>query len=146
MQSKLAIISIIIAKYVQVLHKAFEVAPHGREVVVRDALLGAELPYDRSQFGKVHMVDAREEVVLDVVVDAALDEARDLSPAARCGGDGLVEEVLALGILLLARGEVDPLEAVDDDRPESLMETVADKHPDGLCRSRKPCYSDTRIL
>ena len=83
-------VGIVIAKGVQVLDKALEVAPHGWEVVVGDALLSAKLPHDRSQLGKVHVVDAWEEVVLDVVVDASLDEARDLSPAARRGGDGPV--------------------------------------------------------
>ena len=72
-QINLSIISITTAKYVQVLHKALEVAPHRGEVIVRDALLGAKLPNDGPQLGKVHVVDAREQVVLDVVVDAALE-------------------------------------------------------------------------
>ena len=63
------------------LHKALEVAPHGGEVVVRDALLGAELPHDGPQLGKVHVVDAREEVVLDVVVDATLGDHTNMTSA-----------------------------------------------------------------
>ena len=95
-------IGIIIAKHVEVLDEAFEVAPHRWEVVVGDALFSAELHDDWPQLGEVHVVDAWEEVVFNVVVDAALYEARELSPAARCGGNGLVQEApLPLGILLL---------------------------------------------
>ena len=95
------VIGVIVPEEVKVLHETLEVVPHGGEVAIGDALLGAELPHDGLNGGKVVVVHAGEEVVLDVVVDAAVDPPRDPAPAAGRGGDLLVEEVLFAGIPLL---------------------------------------------
>ena len=95
------VVGVVVAEEVEVFDEALEVVPHGGEVAIGDALLGAELPHDGLNGGKVVVVHAGEEMVLDVVVDAAVDPPRDPAPAAGRGGDLLVEEVLFAGIPLL---------------------------------------------
>ena len=75
------------------------------------------------------VVHAGEQVVLDVVVDAAVDPASDLAPTARRGRDLLVEEVLHLGILLSQRvgAQVNAFEGVDDNGPKPLVESIGEK-------------------
>ena len=95
------VVGVVVAEEVEVLDEALEVLPHGGEVAIGDALLGAKLPHDRLNCRKVVVVHAGEEMVLDVVVDAAVDPPRDPAPTAGRGGDLLVEEVLFAGIPLL---------------------------------------------
>lgn len=54
---------------------AANVLGHGREVNVRNVLLLTEGLDDRCDLGVVRVVDPREEVMLDLVVEAAIHEA-----------------------------------------------------------------------
>ena len=76
------VIGVIVPEEVKVLHKTLEVVPHGGEVAVWNALLGAELPHNGLHLGKVVVVHAGEQVVFDVVVDAAVDPACHSTPTA----------------------------------------------------------------
>ena len=76
------VIGVVMPEEVQVLDKTHEIVPHGGEEAVRDTLLGAELSNDRLHLWKVVVVHAGEQVVLDVVVDAAVDPAADRTPTA----------------------------------------------------------------
>ena len=123
------VVGVIMPEEVKVLDKTLEVVPHRGEVAVGDASLGTELPHDRLHLWEVVVVHAREQVVLNVVVDAAVDPAGDRASTAGRGCDLLVEEVLHLGIPFLhgVGGQVDTLIGVNDDSPEPLMESVSDK-------------------
>ena len=122
------VIDVVMAEEVKVLDKALKVVPDRGEEAVGDALLGAELPHDGLNLGEVVVVHAGEQMVLNVVIDAAVDPACDGTPTAGRGCDLLVQEVLFLGIPLLncVRGQVDTIVAVDNDGPEPLMKSVSD--------------------
>ena len=63
------VVGVVVPHEVLELGEALEVVPHGGEEVVGDALLGAELPCDGLHLGKVVVVHAGEQVVLDVIVE-----------------------------------------------------------------------------
>ena len=69
--------------------------------MVGDPLLCAKLPYNGLNLGKVVMVHSGEQVVLNVVVDAAIDPTSDGAATARGGCNLFVQEVLLFGVLLL---------------------------------------------
>ena len=95
------VIGVIVAHEVKVLDEGLEVVPDRGEEMVGDPLLRAELPHYGLDFGKVVVVHAREEVVLNVVVDAAIDPPGDGTAAAGGGRHLLVQEVLPFGVPLL---------------------------------------------
>ena len=117
------------AQEVKVLDKTFEVVPDWGEVAVGDASLRTELPHNGLNLREVVVVHAREQVVLNVVVDASVDPASDWASTAGCGRHLLVQEALLLGILFLhsVGGQVDTIIGMNDDSPEPLMESIPDK-------------------
>ena len=54
------VVGVVVPEEMKVSDEALEVVPDGGEVVIGDALLGAKLPHDRLNGGKVMVVHAGE--------------------------------------------------------------------------------------
>lgn len=93
---------------VQVAGTRLDVVPSSGEVAVCDAFLLAVSTYDRSNGRVVVVLDAREQVMFDLVVEATVEEAPHLAAHVGSSEDLSAQERLVLcgGVFLVIQCDV----------------------------------------
>mmetsp|Transcript_28966 Transcript_28966/g.93393 ORF Transcript_28966/g.93393 Transcript_28966/m.93393 type:complete len:214 (-) Transcript_28966:747-1388(-) len=119
------------ASFVEVGEDGFQVVEDGGEVGVGNGVVFCELSDEGCDRRVVRVGDAREEVVFDLVVEAAVEEAQEGPPDVRGGHDLLPEEgrllrgVVDGAVGVGAFGEVNAVEVVREEEEKRQVKAGA---------------------